>query len=187
VRNAVNRRNRRPFAGFTLIELLVGMIIIGVGVVGFAGMILLQAQGNRVAQGADDASTLLQSAIEDLTNISWTNLGNDTGLPTSNGLINAGVWTLGPLNVIGQEIGTGTGPYSYYRSIVVCQSGDTTAVGTSPTYCGSSLGGTNRPAELACTTLVLNSREKLIRVLVAWSDRGGKCHWKAADSLAFSW
>ncbi|MFH1018978.1 MAG: prepilin-type N-terminal cleavage/methylation domain-containing protein [Pseudomonadota bacterium] len=180
-------RRLRPERGFTMVEMMVGMIIFIVGLVGFAGMVGMQAQGNRMAQGADDSATLLQSAIEDMTNVTWADLGNDAGLPTVNGLTNAGVWTEGPLNVIGEVIGTGTGPYTYYRSIVICTFGDTTAAGATPTYCGSSIGGTNRPPELACDTLGLNSREKMIRVLVSWTDRNGKCHYKAADSLAFQW
>ena len=42
---------------------------------------------------------------------------------------------------------------------------------------------------LACSTLTpaLTAREKMVRVLVGWTDRNGKCHSRASSSLAFNW
>lgn len=174
--------------GFTLLELMVGGVIFLIGVLGFTGMVMMQARGNKNAKGLDEAQTLLQTMVEDLQAVTFNNLGNSSGLPTTQGLTSANVWTDGPMNKLGQSLGTGTGPYLYYRSVVVCsQSTVSVATGQSPQYCGGSLGGNNRPAALACSTITpaLSNREKLIRILVSWTDRTGQCHYKSTDSLAF--
>ncbi|MFH1262606.1 MAG: prepilin-type N-terminal cleavage/methylation domain-containing protein [Pseudomonadota bacterium] len=180
----------RSDPGFTLIEVMVGVVIFVVGLIGFAGMTMMQAQGNRVAKGSDEAATLLQSAIEDFANVAWNALGTDASAPSLNGLNGGSVYTIGPLNKIGQESGAGSGPYSYFRSIVICTSATTgVTVGGSPTYCGGNVTGTYRPPELACDNLnpALSTSEKLIRALVGWTDRNGRCHYKVTNSLSFNW
>lgn len=184
------RSPQRVEKGFTIIEMLVGVVIFMIGIIGFSGMTMMQAQGHRVARGSDDASTLLQSAIEGYSNVLWDDLGTDTSSPTTNGLSNGDVATEGPLNRIGQAVGTGTGPYSYYRSTVICTNSTSgVAAGANPTYCGGSVSGANRPPVLACSTLTPTptAREKMVRVLVGWTDRNGKCHSRASSSLAFNW
>jgi prepilin-type N-terminal cleavage/methylation domain-containing protein len=176
--------------GFTLIEMMVGVTIFLIGVVGFAGMTVMQAQGNRVAKGSDEAATLLQSAIEDYSNVLWNNLGNDASSPSINGLTGADVLVEGPLNKLGQPKGTGSGPYSYYRALVVCSPATSAVIpGANPQYCGGDVLGSNRPPQLACSTLTpaLTAREKMVRILVAWSDRTGSCHYRTSNSLAFNW
>lgn len=183
-------RTVRMLQGFTLVEMMVGVTIFMVGVMGFTGMMLMQAHGNRVAKGSDEAATLLQSAIEDYANVLFENLGTDTSVPTSNGLTAGNIATEGPINKLGQPEGTGNGPYSYYRSVVVCDSSlSTLAAGANPQHCNGDILGSNRPPELACDNIspALTAREKLIRILVAWRDRNGTCHSKTSNSLAFDW
>jgi type II secretory pathway pseudopilin PulG len=183
-------KGKKREGGFTIIEMMVGVVIFMIGVIGFAGMTMMQAQGNRVAKGSDEAATLLQSAVEDYGNVRWNALGTDASAPSINGLSGAEVLTEGPLNKIGQVQGTGSGPYSYYRSTVVCGNGQTgVTTGSTPQYCGSVLTGNNRPPQLACSTLTPapTAREKMIRILVAWTDRNGQCHYKTTNSLAFNW
>jgi prepilin-type N-terminal cleavage/methylation domain-containing protein len=186
----VTKRVRGGSKGFTLVEMMVGVVIFLIGVVGFAGMTLMQAHGNRVAKGSDEAATLLQSAIEDFSNILWTSLGTDPTIPSINGLDGANVLVEGPLNRIGDSQGTGTGPYTYYRATVICSSSTIgVAPGSNPQYCNGNVLGSNRPPQLACSNLspALSVREKMIRVLVAWTDRSGSCHYKTSNSLAFNW
>ncbi len=174
---------------------MVGLIIFAIGIIGFGGMTLVISRGNRQARATDDAGTLAQSAIEDIAGVTWATLGSDVDLSNGapNGLNNALVRTEGPLNRLGQTLGTGSGPYSYYRHLVVCPPSPTTgydqAAGSTPIYCGGSLSGNNRPSELACSTIspALTSREKLVRVIVGNTDKAGNCHWKHVDSLAFNW
>jgi prepilin-type N-terminal cleavage/methylation domain-containing protein len=180
----------RDAAGFSLIEVLVGLIIFVVGLAGFVGMTMMQAQGNRVAKGSDEASTLLQSEIEDFANVLFNALGTDAVAPSINGLTGANVMTQGPLNRIGDPQGTGTGPYSYYRSAVVCTSATTgITAGANYVHCGSTFTAALRPPELACDALTpaLTAREKMIRVMVSWTDRNGRCHYRTSNSLTFNW
>jgi prepilin-type N-terminal cleavage/methylation domain-containing protein len=171
--------------GFSLLELMVGLIILAVGILGFSGMTILMTRGTTQAQKLDEAATLTQSRIEDLAAVRWADLGTNTSLPAPGGLANAEVLTEGPINRNGDAIGTGQGPYLYYRHVVICSETDTVTAGTAPEYCSSSVGGTKRPPELACSGLGLSAREKMIRVIVAWNERSGECKLKAVDSLAF--
>lgn len=180
---------RREEDGFTLLELMVGVVIFMIGITDLMGMIMMQAQGNRVSRGLDEASTLLQARVENMASVTYSVLGTDSGLPSTNGLTGGSVLTEGPLNRMGQASGTGSGPYSYYRYTVICTSSTSNVTpGGSPVYCGNV--AANRPTEIACSTLTpaLNTagREKMIRVLVCWTDRNGKCHYKATDSLQFN-
>lgn len=175
--------------GFTLLELMVGLVIFTIGIVGFSGMIMMQAQGTRTARTADEAATLVQSTIKDMTGICWDYLGNNSSLPAPSGLTNGTIRVEGPLNRNGEEIGGGsTGPYPYYRHAVVCKWGAVVGAGSPPyQYCGSGL-ASNRPPELSCpSTLLASNSEKMIRVLVNWTDKGGACHHKATDAMAFDW
>ncbi len=173
--------------GFTLLELMVGLVIFMIGITGLMGMIIMQAQGNRISKGLDEASTVVQAQVETMAAVTYSDLGTDASAPSTNGLSNASILAQGPLNRLGQSIGTGTGPYSYYRYSVICDSTTSSvAPSSTPDYCG--LLGSARPPELACSTIspALTNREKMIRVLVAWTDRNGKCHYKTSDSLQFN-
>jgi hypothetical protein len=168
--------------------MMVGLIIFTIGVLGLSGMLVMQTKVNRSAKGIDESSTLMQSMIEDLNNVTFVNLGNDSAWPYTNGRTAGDVATRGPLDKLGFELTGGVGPYIYYRSVVICQKDFNLPNGSSPTYCGGSLSGNNRPSELACPfSLSLSNREKLVRVLVGWTDRDGKCHYKNTDFLAFNW
>jgi prepilin-type N-terminal cleavage/methylation domain-containing protein len=188
--------------GFTILELMVGVFILTIGILGFSGMVMMQAQGTRIAKGLDEAATLVQSQVETLDNVTWADLGNQSAgscITGCNGFTNGDVWTEGPLNRNGESTcspSTGN-PCSYYRSTVICtENTKSVKPGNNPLYCGSTLSGDNRPQALACEkddTLAEamredpNSREKIIRVLVAWTDRNGKCHYKRTDAVAFQW
>lgn len=175
----------RKQQGFSLLEMMIGMLILIIAVMGFTSMLFIQTQGNKVARGTDEAATIAQGTVESLSNVQFSVLGTDASVPCPNGRSNADVCTEGPLNRLGST--TGQEPYLYYRSIVICQSGSTAAAGASPQQCGDALSGANRPSELACNTLTLSSREKMIRVLVSWTDKYGRCHSVNTDSISFNW
>ena len=175
-------------SAFTMIEMLVAMILLSVGLLGFSAMSVLMIKASRTSSKADESATLAQDAVEDLSAVAWDDLGTDTALPAANGLANADVRSEGPINRNGETEGTGTGPYIYYRYVVVCAlahiavspqgNQDPCAEGTTDITA-------HRPPELACNTAGLSTREKLIRVVVSWHDRNGECRYKATDSLVF--
>lgn len=177
----------KPQRAFTLVEMLVGLVILSVGVLGFVSMMIVQIRGNRGARNTNDMATLVQSTVENMSGLCWDDVGTDLTSPSTNGMAAGGIDMQGPYNRLGQLSGTGTGPYHYYRYVVVCSS-STAAVtaATTPAYCGT-ISSTNRPAELACSSFTLSTREKVIRVLYSWRDSDGKCHWKSTDTLTFDW
>ncbi len=178
----------KSIKGFTLIEMMVALVLLSIGMLGFSAMSILMVKATRTASTADEAATISQSTIETLTAITWANLGTDTAMPAPNGLNNAQVRTEGPLNRNGEAEGTGTGPYLFYRHVVVCSNTTSTvAPGASPDLCATSITASNRPATLSCSTITpaLTAREKMIRVLVSWLDRNGQCRYKNNDSLSF--
>jgi len=149
----------------------------------------MQTKVNRSSKGTDESATIMQSIVEDLNNVQFDTLGSATSIPTTVGLANGSVWTVGPLNKLGQdstEGGSSGGPYTYYRNVVICQYTMVVASNSSE-HCGGGLNST-RPPELACLSgAVTSNREKLVRVLVGWTDRDGKCHYKNTDFVAFKW
>ncbi|MCB0307975.1 MAG: prepilin-type N-terminal cleavage/methylation domain-containing protein [Bdellovibrionales bacterium] len=172
--------------GFSLLEMMIGMVLILISVMGFASMIAMQAQGNKVARGTDEAATLAQASVESLSNVQFSVLGTDVASPCLNGLTPGQVCNEGPLNRLGTT--TGDPPFLYHRNIVICDNTTSSVLaGSSPQYCGNALTGINRPEQLACSTLTLTSREKMIRVLVSWNDKYGRCHHVHTDSMSFDW
>ena len=131
---------------------------------------------------------MVQNTVEEFAGLCWDDVGTDASAPSTNGLDNADILTDGPLNRNLEATGVGDPPYIYYRHIVICTDGDASVTpGGDPEYCGGSLTDSNRPPELACSTLALTSREKLVRILITWYDKNGDCHYKAEDSLVFDW
>jgi prepilin-type N-terminal cleavage/methylation domain-containing protein len=177
--------------GFNLIELMVGITLMAIGLLGFAGMLIIQTRGTRIARKIDEAATLVQATIEDMSAICWDELGKDTTMPAPNGLDNAVIRTDGPLNRNGEAEGVGDGPYVFYRHVVICKDTDTgVTTGADPEDCGvNGMTGGVRPAELACDNIPggISSREKYMRVGVTWVDSMGVCHHKVTDSIHFDW
>lgn len=173
--------------GFTMMEMMVALVLLSIGLLGFTAMSVLMIKSTRTASKMDEASTLSQATIEDMGSVTWDNLGTDTTAPAANGYTSATVRTEGPLNKNGFVDGTSgqTGPYIFYRHLVVCSSTTTVAAGASPSQCAGTITSTNRPPQLSCNGSTLTTREKLLRVLISWSDRNGECRFKAVDSLVF--
>ena len=173
--------------GFTLLEMMVGLVIFSIGALGFVGMTMMTMKGTQISKGRNEAATLTQSLIENLSGHAFEDLGTNTTLPAPFGLDNAVILTEGPLNREGQTIGGGaTGPFRYYRYSAICDDLDGVGAGSPQAYCGS-IGDSNRPQELACDNLSLGNREKMIRVVVSYTDRAGACKKVHLDSLAFDW
>jgi type IV pilus assembly protein PilV len=59
--------------GFTLIEVLIGLIILGIGLLGIAGMQVTSVKGNSFSNNLTQASFLAQDRIEYLKNLPITN------------------------------------------------------------------------------------------------------------------
>jgi len=127
----MKRQNRKRILfpvpeGFTILEMMVAMIVFSVGILGFVGMTMTMARGNRGAKFSNEAATLIQSTVEGLGAVTWDDLGTNTTLPALNGLVDAAILVEGPLSQAGDSIGTGSGPYVFSRYLVVCDDGDTT-------------------------------------------------------------
>ncbi|MCB0327666.1 MAG: type II secretion system protein [Bdellovibrionales bacterium] len=174
---------RQKLSGFTMIELMVAMVVIMAGIASFFGLSNLMIKGNRKAQMNNESVSLLNNAFEPYTAIAWNDLGTDTALPSSNGLANAAILSLGPINRKGEELGVGEGPYKYFRHMVVCTQSDATTPGANPEYCTGIISPSTRPTELSCSPLSLGADEKMIRIVVAMRVRSGKCLTRSIDSL----
>ena len=174
--------------GLSMIELMVGLLVLTIGMLGLASMMTMQYSGKRSARETNEAATLMQSKVEVMQYVVWSPLGTDTVAPAPNGLTAAGILTEGPLNRIGlTSIQGGDGPFPYYRHVVVCKPGDTTTAGASPTYCGADLSGSKRPPELACNSFSLGAKEKMIRIMVTWQGRDGRCRHLETDAMSYDW
>lgn len=186
IRRQISKKTR--LSALSLMELMVGLLVLMVGMVGLASMMTLQYSGKKSTREINEAATLMQSKIENMQYVVWTVLGTDNAAPAPNGLTSAGIYTEGPLNRIGLSSALGgTGPFSYYRHTVVCNPGDTTAAGASPSYCGNDLSGAKRPAELACSSFTLGAKEKIVRVMVTWTERDGRCKHIETDAMSYNW
>ncbi len=80
--------------GFTIIEIMVALVILSVGLLGMAGMTVVVMRGNRGAEDLASATNVCQQKIEELKDISWTALGDET-TPGSDEAINHGLQAAG--------------------------------------------------------------------------------------------
>lgn len=134
---------RKQDQGFTLIEILVAMIVLAAGLLGMAAMTVMVMRGSRGASDQTASTNICQLKLEELKDVSWDLLGNETTMGSVNaeayGLALAGLAQKTGLNSQGKtrdevcienSLGAGCaanstvddlGPYKYIRTFVVCK------------------------------------------------------------------
>lgn len=175
--------NKRFYLGLSMIEMMVSMLVILVGLLGFMQMSLVMSKGGQGARSSNEAAIVLQNTIEEMSAVAWGELGSEASLPAVKGLQNGEVRTLGPLNLLSEA--AGEGPFKYYQHVAICSNSTTTTVGSAPDACATVVNDTTRIAELACTASDFTANEKLIRVVIAWTERNGDCRYRHSDNLIY--
>lgn len=182
----MNQRNQ----GFTLIEVVVSLGLL-IMIIGLLPMVTIIQNSNTYSSGSTAMTNIAMSLVERLNMQSFTELGSDNWSDCKDAGGHAqrgtsqGVCIEGPLNQLGQTETYNTYLnmsddflYRFYRFSVVCSNTLNLPGGYSGTRCpfpsNNAVGGPVSN-ELSCSAANYSNSTKEIKVLVAYTDKYGKC------------
>lgn len=115
-------------------------MILAVGLLGMAGMTMVVMRGNRGAEDLANATNVCQQKIEELKDISWTELGAADSGSTADAQVNQGLIDQGMVqeNILNSQGLTRTGLFNQQAAITgsaCATSADTLDVDGNPTPC----------------------------------------------------
>ena len=180
----------RKNQGFTLIEVIVSLGLL-VMIIGLLPLTTIIQNSNTYSSGSTAMTNIAMSLSESLNMTKFADVGadpfvnclDDTGL-VDNGS-SQGVCKEGPLNQLGQTSNenayfnlSNDNVYFYYRFSVICSNTLNLPGGYTGSVCSmpnSNLQGGPVVNDLKCVAANYTNLTKEVKVLVAYSDKYGKC------------